>query len=86
MRQRYWKNIVQKIESDPTFRPPYTTPANIKRMKKGLAPQQFNDRTGQIESRELHHVPPQRDGGLFDVIEFWPDEHAEVDQLRRVRK
>ncbi len=51
-------------------------------MEKGLAPQQPSPITGQMESMELHHVPPQRDGGLFDVIELWPDQHAAFDKLR----
>ena len=32
-------------------------------MKKGLAPQQINKRTGQLESMELHHIKPQRETG-----------------------
>ena len=32
-------------------------------MKKGLAPQQINKRTGQLESMELHHIKPQRENG-----------------------
>lgn len=56
----------------------------IPRMEKGLAPQRKNKITGQWESKELHHMPPQREGGLFDFIELWPDEHAAVDNLRRI--
>ncbi len=86
VRYRYWKNKAYEIKSDPIFRPRYATPENIKRMEKGRAPQQFNDRTGRWESRELHHIPPQRDGGLFDVIELWPDEHATADKFRHIGK
>jgi hypothetical protein len=31
---------------------------------------------------ELHHTPPQREGGLFDVTLVWPDEHAAIDPFR----
>ncbi len=55
-------------------------------MGKGLAPQQLNPITGQMESKELHHIPPQRDGGLFDFVEVWPDEHAKLDKLRHLEK
>jgi len=34
-----------------------------------LAPQRYNMEKGRWESKELHHIPPQREGGLFDVIE-----------------
>jgi hypothetical protein len=34
--------------------------ANLDRMKRGNAPQDYNPKTGQYESRELHHVDPQR--------------------------
>ena len=33
---------------------------------------------------ELHHNPPKKDGGLFDFIEVWPDEHAAMDSNRHV--
>ena len=39
------------------------------RMKKGLA---------------HHHIPSQRDGGLFDFEEVWPGEHAEMDNFRHI--
>jgi hypothetical protein len=55
-------------------------------MEKGLAPQRFDQKTGLWESRELHHAPSQKDGGLFDFIEVWPDEHAAIDPNRYIRK
>jgi hypothetical protein len=51
-------------------------------MKQGLAPQRINPITGQLESMELHHNPPQRQGGLFEVQKMWHDEHATVDPFR----
>ena len=79
VRQRYWKNR-SSLEHD-------KYPASqIPRMKKGLAPQKFNYKTGKLESMELHHTPPQREGGLFDIIEVWPEEHAEIDEFRHIRK
>ncbi len=55
-------------------------------MEKGLAPQKFNEATQKWESKELHHMPPQRDGGLFDFEEVWPDKHAEIDDFRHIGK
>lgn len=78
VRQRYWKNEA--------YFNPEKYPGNVDRMKKGLAPQRFNEDTGLWESMELHHTPPQRDGGLFDVIKVWPDEHAELDSFRKLGK
>lgn len=55
-------------------------------MKKGLAPQKKNLKTGEWESKELHHDPiPKREGGK-EVIDLWPDEHAKVDPYRRLKK
>ena len=55
---------------------------NIARMKKGLAPQIKNAR-GQLESIELHHCPPQREGGLFNFIEVTQKEHINLDPYRK---
>ena len=84
VRKRYWKNQAERIKSDPSFRPDYGNPGNIKRMEKGLAPQRLNEKTGLWESMELHHIPPQREGGLFDFFELWPEEHAKLDDLRHL--
>ena len=54
-------------------------------MQQGLAPQRINPVNGRIESMELNHVPPQREGGLFDVQKVWPDEHAAVDPYRKLK-
>ncbi len=79
VRQRYWKN-------EALLHPEEYNAHNLDRMKKGLAPQRINPTTGEIESRELHHIPPQREGGLFDFIKVWPDEHAELDRYRHIGK
>lgn len=58
-------------------------------MKKGLAPQQINKRTGQLESMELHHIKPQRENGpnsYSNLKKVWPDEHAEIDSYRHARR
>jgi filamentous hemagglutinin len=45
-----------------------------------------NPETGIMESKELHHQPvPQRQGGK-EFMEVWPDQHAEVDKYRRLKK
>ncbi len=77
VRQRYWKN---EAAANGTV---YDA-SNMARMKKGLAPQRINPITGKMESMELHHhVIPQRDGGLFEFIRVWPDEHRALDPFRR---
>jgi hypothetical protein len=76
VRARYWKN--QAIKEPEKY-----TSEQLERMKKGLAPQRFNEEKGIWESKELHHEPPQREGGLFDVEELWPDEHANADKFRK---
>jgi RHS repeat-associated protein len=77
VRQRQWKN-------ETIFNPQDYSPNNLKRMGKGLAPQRYNLELGRWESMELHHFPPQRDGGLFDFIAVWPDKHQQIDYYRRL--
>lgn len=77
VRRRHWKNEAllhpEKYEMD-----------QLERMRQGLAPQRFNMNTGRVESMELHHTPPQKEGGLFDFIEVWPEEHALIDEFRHI--
>jgi hypothetical protein len=54
-------------------------------MKKGLAEQRINPTTAELESKELHHPIPQRQGGK-EFIEVWPEEHARIDPCRRLKK
>jgi hypothetical protein len=79
IRSRHWKNQAQWAKSNPGHK---YGDANIPRMEQGMAPQRFNPKTGQMESMELHHTPPQREGGLFDFVEVWPEEHAKLDPNR----
>ena len=60
------------------------TPENIKRMERGLAPQFYNVKKQRWESIELHHEPPQRDGGLFDFKELTVEQHMAIDPHRAV--
>ena len=76
VRSRYWKNrafYAKEGEFDDM---------TIERMKAGKAPQRWNAAEGRWESKELHHIPPQREGGLFDFIELWLDEHIRNDPFR----
>lgn len=77
IRQRYRKTEALKNPTD-------YTEAYLARMKRGLAPQRQNSETGAMESKELHHDPARRHGGLFDVCPLWPDEHAAVDAFRKL--
>lgn len=84
VRARHWKNkaldhklgkVKGKLEYEPT-------PENMARMEKGLAPQNYNFDKQKWESIELHHEPPQREGGLFDFKELTLEEHAKIDAQR----
>lgn len=77
VKYRHWRNealdvkngvITRALERE-VYEP---TPENIKRMERGLAPQVEHPLTGKMVSIELHHIPPQREGGLFDFIEVTP--------------
>jgi len=68
VRQRFWKN-------EAYYNPGNYTAENLARMRRGLAEQRLNPKTGQLESKHLHHDPPQSAGGLFDVIPMWPGDH-----------
>jgi len=80
-RQRMWKNKAAEEGAVDKW-----GAENVERMKKGRAPLRKNPRTGEWESKELHHDPvPKRQGGK-EVIDLWPDEHADVDPYRRLKK
>lgn len=76
VRVRYWKNQAYLHPESYKYQ-------ELARMKKGLAPQQFNPKIDQWESKELRHNLSPREGGLFDFIEVWPEEHEIIDPLRR---
>lgn len=75
VRERIWKNEAYCNRANYSYR-------NLARMRDGLAPQRINPVTGRFESKELHHDPPQRDGGLFDVLPVWPPDHQIIDPFR----
>ena len=86
---RYWRSealdvkngVITRALERKCYEP---TAENVKRMERGLAPQRLNKDTGLMESVELHHEPPQRSGGLFDVTPVTPDEHAGIDPSRKI--
>ena len=85
VRARHWKNEALKhrkglsLNKEMKYEP---TSENIKRMERGLAPQDYNVAKQRWESIELHHEPPQREGGLFDFIEVTVEEHKKLDPHR----
>lgn len=81
VRSRHWKNQAERAKAIPNNQ---YTETDIARMERGLAPQRYNKSEGKYESKELHHDPAQKDGGLFDFIEVWPDEHADIDSSRHL--
>ena len=76
VRQRFWKN--EALLNGSTY-----SESNLLRMQKGLAPQFQNPKTGLMESMELHHTNPQRNGGLFEFIKVTPEQHRSIDPFRR---
>lgn len=76
VRRRYWRNQAH-------LHPENYEEHELQRMREGLAPQRYNAK-GELESKELHHRPPQREGGLFDFEEVWPEEHANLDEYRHL--
>lgn len=73
MRKRFWKNEA----AEPNAADQYGD-ANIKRMKRGSAPQRQRP-DGSWESMELSHEPiPERDGGML-LTPRWPEDHAIMD-------
>jgi hypothetical protein len=77
VKQRFWKN--EAFLNGSAY-----SESNLLLMQKGLAPQRINPISGLLESMELHHhMVPQRDGGLFDFMKVWPDEHRVLDPFRR---
>ena len=76
VRQRFWKN--EALLNGAVYEE-----FNVLRMKKGLAPQFRNVKTGVMESMELHHTIPQRNGGLFEFIKVTPEQHRLIDPFRR---
>jgi filamentous hemagglutinin len=78
VRARFWKNEAAKSNATEVH-----GAENVERMKRGLAPQRYNDQKGGIESKDLSHEPtPAREGGT-NVVERWPQDHAKVDSHRR---
>lgn len=84
IRARHWKNEALKhrqgiLKENLKYE---VTEENLARMEKGIAPQKYNNDLKKWESIELHHDPARKDGGLFDVIEVTPQEHADMDPSR----
>ena len=78
VRARYWKNEAAKSDAAKVH-----GAENVERMKRGLAPQRYNEQKGGKESKDLSHEPtPAREGGT-NVVDRWPQDHAKVDSHRR---
>ena len=81
VRSRYWKNRYEASKDTGEF-----SKAQLRRMRRGSAPKDYNPRTGQWESRELHHHIPQRNNGPHNPInlrEVTPDQHRTIDSYRK---
>ncbi len=77
--KRVWKNEGKNAK------PGDYSKENLERMSKGKPPQYIN-KDGEKKSKELHHDPPRREGGKFDVQKLTAEEHAAVDPHRRLKK
>jgi hypothetical protein len=83
VQSRYWKNRYAASKGTGEF-----TEVQLREIRKGNAPKDFNPRTQEWESRELHHVKGrQYEGGNNpeNLRELTPDWHAEVDPYRQRR-
>jgi len=82
--RRHWKNRAAEKGAKKKWNA--LDPENYERMKKkGLGPRRKHPKTGKLETMELHHTKkPWREQGK-DVIELWPEKHAEVDPHRFVK-
>jgi RHS repeat-associated protein len=74
VRQRFWKT--EALHNAEEY-----TAEDLARMKRGLAPQQLNS-INILEPLELDHVPPQREGGLYDFDIVTHEEHSARDPFR----
>jgi hypothetical protein len=82
-KKRVSRNFVAKWTKAPTqdFTNGKYKPKDLPRMRKGLAPQRINPRTGKLESKQLHHL---RGRNTFDphnpkyLKPLWPDEHIRI--------
>ncbi len=78
IRARFWKNESAKDGASERY-----SAENLERMRRGSAPQRYNQDKGDLESMELSHEPiPARDGGT-KFVPRWPQDHAEIDPFRR---
>lgn len=80
VRQRYWKN-------EAYYNPSAYTTENLERMKKGLAPRQYNIDTGLMESKELHHIDGRdipNPHNIENLKQVWPEEHEKIDPHRKL--
>lgn len=88
VRYRYWKNQAFDYRKG-VYKEGLKyelTKDNLTRMERGLAPQVYDIDAERWVSVELHHEPPQRQGGLFDFVELTPEEHACIDAHRNIQK
>ncbi|HEY3352553.1 MAG TPA: RHS repeat-associated core domain-containing protein, partial [Polyangia bacterium] len=78
VRSRFWKNEAARDGANARW-----GESNVRRMRRGLAPERFNPDKGGMEAMELSHEPlPARAGG-HRVVPRWPQDHAAVDPYRR---
>ena len=75
VKKRYWKNEAHLNAEN------YSA-ENLARMKKGKAPLVRYPENGKEYPMELHHNPPQRNGGLYDVEPITPWDHNAIDPFR----
>jgi len=79
VRRRLWRN-------EAFYKANEYSAENVARMRRGLAEQRPNPVTGILESREWHHNPAMRDGGLYEVEKVWLSDHARIDKYRHVKQ
>ena len=73
VRRRYWRNAASREGAAEEY-----SPENIGRMKKGLAPKEYDPGTRTKESVQLHHRVPRSEGGTHEesnLEALVPSEH-----------
>jgi filamentous hemagglutinin len=75
--RRFWKNEAQN-PSRSDYRP-----QDCERMRRGLPPRRYNPDKPGMESMERSHEPIPERGGGTEMKPRWPQEHEDVDPMRK---
>ncbi len=80
IRARHWKNRAKSAKKDEF------TEDQLKDMRRGRSPLQYDPGTGKMERVELHHPNGREGENIYKFEEKLPSEHAQLDTQRRIKK